>query len=88
MVVGNEHPLARQSRVAFADLLEYTWILQPAHSPMRDVIKREFQVHHAAMPPGLIEIGSILTTINLIRKSRMVGAIRQRSRSGTPTMAY
>lgn len=27
------------------------------------------------MPPGLIETGSILTTINLIRKSRMVGVI-------------
>lgn len=57
------HPLlAMQSRVAFADLLEYTWILQPAHSPMRDVIEREFQVHHAVMPPGSIETGSILTT--------------------------
>ena len=75
VVVGNEHPLARRSRVAFADLLDYTWILQPAHSPMRDLIEREFRVHHAVMPPGLIETGSILTTINLIRKSQMVGVI-------------
>jgi DNA-binding transcriptional LysR family regulator len=50
-------------------------ILQPAHSPARDVIEREFQVHYAVMPPGLIETGSILTTINLIRKSPMVGVI-------------
>ena len=75
VVVGNEHPLARRSRVAFADLLDYTWILQPSHSPMRDLIEREFRVHHAVMPPGLIETGSILTTINLIRKSQMVGVI-------------
>lgn len=75
VVVGNQHPLAGRSRVAFSDLLDYTWILQPAHSPMRDVIEREFQVHHAVMPPGLIETGSILTTINLIRKSSMVGVI-------------
>ncbi|MDM0042235.1 LysR family transcriptional regulator [Variovorax sp. J22G21] len=75
VVVGNEHPLARQARVAFADLLDYPWILQPAHSPMREVIEREFQSHHAMMPRGLIETGSILTTINLIRKSQMIGVI-------------
>jgi DNA-binding transcriptional LysR family regulator len=75
VVAGNEHPLAGQSRVAFADLLHYPWILQPAHSPMRDVIEREFQVHHAVMPRGLVETGSILTTINLIRKSPMIGVI-------------
>ena len=75
VVVGNEHPLAGQSRVAFGDLLAYPWILQPAHSPMRDVIEREFQSHHAMLPRGLVETGSILTTINLIRKSRMIGVI-------------
>ncbi|VTU46389.1 Galactose-binding protein regulator (plasmid) [Variovorax sp. SRS16] len=75
VVVGNAHPLAAQSRVAFTDLLGYPWILQPANSPMRDVIAREFQVHHAPMPRGLIETGSILTTINLIRKSHMIGVI-------------
>ena len=75
VVAGNEHPLAGRSRVAFADLLDYPWILQPAHSPMRDVIEREFKVHHAVMPRGLVETGSILTTINLIRKSPMIGVI-------------
>lgn len=88
MVVGNEHPLARQSRVAFADLPEYTWILQPAHSPMRDVMEREFQVHQAAMPPGLDRNRLDTHDHQPVRKSRMVRVIRQRSRSGTPTMAY
>ena len=42
---------------------------------MRDVIEREFRHHHAALPRGLIETGSILTTINLVRSSHLLGVI-------------
>ncbi|HSV60855.1 MAG TPA: LysR family transcriptional regulator [Variovorax sp.] len=75
VVVGNEHPLSRKRRVAFEDLLEHSWILQPAGSPMRDVVEREFREHHAQLPRGLIETGSILTSINLIRRSHLIAVI-------------
>ncbi len=75
VVVGNDHPLARQRRVEFAALLAYPWVLQPAGSPMRDLIEHEFRDHQAALPKGLIETGSILTTINLIRRSHLVAVI-------------
>jgi DNA-binding transcriptional LysR family regulator len=42
---------------------------------MRDLIEREFRHHHADLPRGLIETGSILTTINLVRSSEMIGVI-------------
>ncbi|NMM78950.1 LysR family transcriptional regulator [Acidovorax sp. SRB_24] len=75
VVVGNHHPLAGQRRVEFAALLAYPWILQPAGSPMRDVVERECRDHQAQLPRGLVETGSILTTINLIRRSEMVAVI-------------
>jgi len=42
---------------------------------MRDVIEHEFRDHGASLPQGLIETGSILTTINLIRRSELVAVI-------------
>jgi DNA-binding transcriptional LysR family regulator len=75
VVVGNDHPLARRRRVEFEALLAYSWILQPTGSPMRDVIEHEFRDHDAALPPGLVETGSILTAINLIRRSTLVAVI-------------
>jgi DNA-binding transcriptional LysR family regulator len=75
IVVGNDHPLARKRRVAFESLLDYPWVLQPQGSPMRSLIDREFRNHGASLPKGLIETGSILTTINLIRRSNLVAVI-------------
>lgn len=75
IVVANGHPLAPRRRLAFAALLDFPWVLQPAGSPMRDVIEREFRDHHVPLPKGLIETGSILTTLNLVRGSQLIGVI-------------
>jgi DNA-binding transcriptional LysR family regulator len=75
VVAGNEHPLARRRKLPFEALLDYPWILQPPGSPMRDLIEQEFRHHHAALPRGLIDTGSILTTINLVRNSQLLGVI-------------
>ncbi|MBI2771424.1 MAG: LysR family transcriptional regulator [Burkholderiales bacterium] len=77
VVAANNHPLAHKRRVPFEALLDYPWILQPQGSPMREVIEREFRAHSAPMPRGLIETGSILTSINLVRDSQMVAVIPQ-----------
>lgn len=75
IVVGNDHPLARKRKVELEQLLDYPWVLQPAGSPMRSLIDREFRDHHAVLPKGLVETGSILTTINLIRRSNLIAVI-------------
>lgn len=77
VVAGLEHPLAKKRSLDFVALLAYPWILQPHGSPMRDVIEREFRTHHAPLPKGLIETGSILTTINLVRESEMIAVVPQ-----------
>jgi len=78
VVVACDHPLVlrgKRNKLPFKALLDYPWILQPLGSPMRDVIVREFQSHHAALPLGLIETASMLTTTNLIARSQMVAVI-------------
>jgi DNA-binding transcriptional LysR family regulator len=75
VIASPDHPLARKRKLEFPDLLDYPWILQPQGSPMREVIEREFRSHHASVPRGLIETGSILTTINLVRGSQLLGVI-------------
>lgn len=75
IVSGVDHPLAECRDLDFATLSEYPWILQPTGSPARDVVEREFGEHHRPMPRGLIETGSILTTMSLVSRSQMLGAI-------------
>lgn len=77
VVAAPNHPLSKNTKgiTAFSALLSYPWILQPPGSPMRLVIEQEFKAHHAAIPRGLIETSSILTTMNLIAKSNMIAVI-------------
>ncbi len=76
VVVACDHPLSKTDKsLRFESLLDYSWILQPTGSPMREVIEQEFKANHAALPKGLIETSSILTTTNLIAKSNMVAII-------------
>ena len=75
IVAGCGHPLAAAGPVDFDALLEYPWILQPQGSPAREVVDREFRMRHKPMPRGLIETGSILTTLNLVDRSQMLGVI-------------
>jgi DNA-binding transcriptional LysR family regulator len=76
VVVACDHPLSQAEKpLPFESLLDYSWILQPTGSPMREVIEQEFKANHAALPKGLIETSSILTTTNLIAKSDMVAII-------------
>ena len=42
---------------------------------MRDVLEQEFRRHRAAVPRGLIETSSILTTMNLLARSDMIAVI-------------
>lgn len=75
VVVGVGHPLAGKRQVAFANLLDFPWILQPTGSPMRDVLEQEFRSIDAPLPRGLIETASILTTTRLIAETPMVAVI-------------
>ncbi|MDO5289430.1 MAG: LysR family transcriptional regulator [Pseudomonadota bacterium] len=75
VVAGLDHPLARKRAVSLHDMQPYGWVLQPPGSPMRMLIDQTFREHGLALPPGLIETGSILTSIYLVRQSQMLAVI-------------
>lgn len=75
LVVSPSHPLAKQVRVAWRDLMRFPWILQPAGSPMRDLLDQEFRSENSRPPTGLVETSSILTTTNLLTHSEMIAVI-------------
>ena len=74
-IVREKHPLLSLQRPALQALQGHGWVMQPPGSPMRSLIEQEFREHSLPLPRGLIETGSILTTINLVRSSNMVGVI-------------
>jgi len=77
LVVGPEHPLRKQKNLDFVVLQDYGWILQPAGSPMRVVIEQEFADHRMQLPRGLIETGSMLTSMSLARHANLITAMPQ-----------
>jgi molybdate transport repressor ModE-like protein len=75
VVVGPQHRLAAQARIALADLAGERWILQPRGSPMRELLEQEFRRRRVDSPPQPVETGSILTTLDLIAETDMVAVI-------------
>lgn len=75
VVVGVQHPLAGVRRCTLASLVGQPWVLQPRHSPMREVLEQEFRLHGLDHPQDLVETASILTTIFLIGEAPMVAVV-------------
>lgn len=75
VVVGNDHPLAVADSVELQQLLEYGWVLQPHGSPMRSLIEQVFREQRVTTPRDLIETGSMLTSMSLVRHSTMVAVL-------------
>jgi len=77
IIAACNHPLAGRKDLTLAQLQEYGWILQPVGSPMRALVEREFADHRLPLPRGLIETGSMLTTMSLVRSSQHIAVLPQ-----------
>lgn len=75
VIAAIDHPLSRKKKVRLEDMLEYGWIVQPVGSPMRTVVDQEFLFHKLDQPRGLIETGSMLTSMNLVRNSELISVV-------------
>lgn len=73
--VGHGHELAGRREVAFADLAELPWVLQPPGSPSRQVLEAGFAAAGLTMPPSRIETTSRFATLNLVQHGGMVGML-------------
>ncbi|MCC7040866.1 MAG: LysR family transcriptional regulator [Burkholderiales bacterium] len=76
------HPLLAEPRIAFTHLRACSWVLQPAGNPLRDVVNREFEAKHAALPQGLLETASTMITIHLVMRTRMLAVLPTSVASG------
>jgi len=77
VIAACAHPLVGRSSVTLAELRDYGWILQPVGSPMRMLIEQELTDLQLRLPQGLMETGSMLTTMSLVRQSDMVAVLPQ-----------
>lgn len=82
VICARAHPLRKLRGIAFAQLRECSWVLQPAGNPLRDVVTDEFEAHHAALPHGLLETSSTMITIHLVTRTRMLAVLPESVASG------
>jgi DNA-binding transcriptional LysR family regulator len=75
VVAGIHHPLGRARRVTLNELAELAWILQPASSPMRQLLELAFRDAKIASPSNVVETASILTTTTLLQETEMISVV-------------
>lgn len=75
IIAGKSHPLVNRKNIHFSELLNYQWVLQPEGSPSRGIVENEFRIQNMPLPEGLIETASILTMIDLVDRSEIIGVI-------------
>ena len=75
LIAASDHPVLDQIPISLPSLLPYPWILQAQGSPMRELVDREFRSAGLRTPAHLIETSSILTTVDLVSRTRMIAVI-------------
>ncbi|HEY1227558.1 MAG TPA: LysR family transcriptional regulator, partial [Ramlibacter sp.] len=75
VVTGRAHALQRRRKLTVADLLDYTWVLHPAGSPMRQRIEQAVLASGATRPPDVLETASILAVTALLERTDMISVI-------------
>jgi DNA-binding transcriptional LysR family regulator len=73
--VAPNHPMARRRSIKLAELERLPWVLQPAPSPMRDLIDSAFAANGLAPLDNIVETTSIFATLHLVRHAAMVAVL-------------
>ncbi|MFP4890246.1 LysR family transcriptional regulator [Paraburkholderia sp. EG304] len=72
VVVGQHHPLLKQRRIGIADLGEWSWILYPQGTAMRQLFEETFAAAAMVAPVGIVETPSIFSTLELLQATDMI----------------
>ncbi|SOY70121.1 LysR family transcriptional regulator [Cupriavidus taiwanensis] len=75
IVAGPAHPQAGKRAVRLASLAGCPWIIQPAASPMRQIIDQAFRDARVPPPEDVIETSSIMATLPLLAASERVAVV-------------
>jgi len=71
------HPLARKRRLALADLMDETWVMQPLPTPTRVLLEEEFARLNLPRPARLIECSSVFASLQLLQHSTAVALLSE-----------
>lgn len=82
LVCGPRHPLAGRRKLDEATLARETWILPPAVMQMRQRLDMQLMAACGERPLQVVESVSILTTLELIRRARMLGIMPRGTAAG------
>jgi len=75
IVARPAHPQAGKRSVRLAGLSGYPWIIQPAASPMRQIIDQTFRDARVPLPEDVIETSSIMATLPLLAGSDRIAVV-------------
>lgn len=75
VVVGDAHPLARASAVAWSAAMRYPWILPGSDTELRVELERFFAARGFAPPANRVETTSFLIVRQLLIDTHMVAAL-------------
>ena len=74
-LVQDAHPLLGRERIGLADLLGFTWLLEPAGSLLRQAVEMLFARHGLPMPGRVINTASILLNLAALGRSDAVSVV-------------
>lgn len=77
-VARPDHPLAQKSRLSWADLSPWRWIVWPTGTPIRLSIDNALVDNGVMLPENTIESASMNVTSNLLQSSDMVSILSLR----------
>lgn len=69
------HPLSRKRRLRVADLVDYSWVLPPADSILRERVNAMFLQRGLQLPARIVETSSLPLITNLLRSTDMLVAL-------------
>jgi DNA-binding transcriptional LysR family regulator len=77
LLVRAEHPLARESGLPLAALVDYEWVMQPAGTPLRRAMEYSFISHGLPMPRVSLISTSFLVLLSMIWRSDAIAPVAE-----------
>ena len=78
VVVSANHPLAKQRKVDWPDVLRYPWIIPPKVSPLRRELEHELALAGQPSPRYRVETGSTLVIVTMLQDGDLVAPMSAR----------
>ncbi len=75
VVAARGHPLAGQASIAPRMFAQYTWIVQPVETLIRQSVDALFAVHRLQLPGSVVETVSIVATLALLQSENALSVL-------------